>query len=170
MDTRNVFLAYAPRGIGLRCAVAYVAAGLDAYGWFTGPRLDLAVASRYFLLEDFYSARPVRHAQVDVADLHSAWPLGEARRHELARLHASFTREWLCYRADAWAASDFEAYAGAELAAGEVAFRFGRLAMFSKLQPNWTYYSRGFQHGVLRQLAARWPLEYALDPEEMALP
>jgi hypothetical protein len=166
MTTPNVFLAYAPRGIGLRCAVAYRASGRDAYGWFTGPRLDLAVASRYFLLEDFYSGGPVRHEEVDCAELHSGWSPSEPRRHELARLHASFAREWLCYRADAWATTDFEAYARAELAAGDIAVRFGRLALFSKLQPNWTFYSRGFEHSVLRQLARRWPLEYAVDLEE----
>ena len=170
MDTPNVFLAYAPRGAGLRCAVAYLASGRDAYGWYTGPQLDLAVGSRYFLLENFYSAGPVRHEEVDQGELHSSWSLDEPRRHELARLQEGFAREWLCYRADAWAAADFEAYARAELAAGEVSVRFGRLAVFSKLQPNWIYYSRGFQHGVLRQLARRWPLEYAMDPEEMALP
>jgi len=32
--------------------------------------------------------------------------------------------------------------------------------------PNWTFYSGGFEHGVLRQLARRWPLEYAMDLEE----
>ena len=166
MGTPNLFIAYAPRGVGLRCAVAYLASGRDAYGWFTGPRLDLAVASRYFLLEGYYSAGPVRHEEVDVAELHSAWSLSEPRRHELARLHATFAREWLCYRADAWAAADFAAYERSELAAGEVSVRFGRLAVLSKLQPNWTFYSRDFEHGVLRQLARRWPLEYAVDLEE----
>jgi hypothetical protein len=166
MNTPNVFIAYAPRGAGLRCAVACLASGRDVYGWFTGPCLDLAVASRYFLLEDFYSAGPVRHEEVDAAELHSGWSLSEARRHELARLQATFAREWLCYRADAWAAADFAAYARAELAAGEVSVRFGRLALFSKLQPNWTFYSRGLEHGVLRQLARGWPLEYAMDLEE----
>ena len=166
MNTPNVFLAYAPRGVGLRCAVAYLASGRDAYGWFTGPRLDLVVASRYFLLEDFYSAGPVRHEEVDAAELHSGWSLSEPRRHELAHLQETFAREWLCYRSDAWAASDFAAYAHAELAAGDVAVRFGRLALFSKLQPNWTFYSRGFAHGVLRHLARRWPLEYTMDLEE----
>ena len=170
MDTPNVFIAYAPRGVGLRCAVAYLASGRDAYGWFTGPRLDLTVASRCFLLEDFYSAGPVRHDEVDLADLHSGWSLGETRRHDLARLQEKFAREWLCYRADAWAAADFDAYARAELAAGEVSVRFGRLAVFSRLQPNWTFYSRNFEHAVLRHLARRWPLEYAIDPEELALP
>jgi hypothetical protein len=170
MNTPNAFLAYAPRGIGLRCAVVYLASGRDAYGWYTGPQPDLAIGSRYFLLEDFYSAGPVRHEEVDRAELHSGWSLDEPRRHELARLQEGFAREWLCYRADTWATADFEAYARAELAAGEVSVRFGRLAVFSKLQPNWIYYSRGFQHGVLRQLARSWPLEYAMDPEEMALP
>ena len=37
MRSPNVFLAYAPRGVGLRCAVAYFGAGRDAFGWFTGP-------------------------------------------------------------------------------------------------------------------------------------
>ena len=170
MNTPNVFLAYAPRGAGLRCAVVYLASARDAYGWFTGPRLDLAVASRYFLLQDYYSKGPVRREEVDPAELHSGWLLAEARRHELARLHEMFAREWLCYRTDAWAAADFAAYAGAELAAGNVSVRFARLAVFSKLQPNWTFYSRGFEHGVLRHLARRWPLEYAIDREEVAIP
>ena len=80
MNTPNMFLAYAPRGVGLRCAVVYLASGRDAYGWFTGPRLDLVVASRYFLLEDFYSAGPVRYEEVDLAELHSGWSLSEPRR------------------------------------------------------------------------------------------
>jgi hypothetical protein len=170
MHAPNVFLAYAPRGAGLRCAVAYLASGRDAYGWFTGPCLDLSVASRYFVLEDFYSAAPARYEEVDQAGLHSGWSLDEPRRHELARLQEAFAREWLCHRSDAWAAGDFASYARAELAAGEVSVRFGRLALFSKLQPNWTYYSRGFEYGLLRHLARRWPLEYAEDLEETAVP
>jgi hypothetical protein len=170
MHTPNVFLAYAPRGAGLRCAVAYVASGRDAYGWYTGPCLDLSLASRYFLLEDFYRATPTRYEEVDQLGLHSAWSLDEPRRHELARLQETFAREWLCYRSDPSAAADFVAYANAELAIGEVSVRFGRLALFSKLQPNWTYYSRWFEYGMLRHLAKRWRLEYAEDVEEMMLP
>ena len=58
----------------------------------------------------------------------------------------------------------------AELAAGAVSVRFARLDLFSKLQPNWTFYSSGFEHTVLRHLARRWPLEYAVDPEETLFP
>ena len=170
MQTPNVFLAYAPRGVGLRCALVYLRSGRDACGWFTGPCLDLSVASRYFVLERFYSAAPARYEDVDQAALHSAWLLDEAQRHELARMHEAFVREWLCYRSDSWAAVDFAAFARAELAAGAISVRFARLAVFSKLQPNWTYYSPGFEYGVLRHLARRWPLEYAEDLEETALP
>jgi hypothetical protein len=170
MDTPKVFLAYAPRGAGLRCAIAYLASGHDAYGWFTGPCLDLSVASRYFLLENLYGATHARYEEVGETELHSIWSLEEARRHELARLQEAFRHEWLCYRGDPRSAADLAAYASAELAAGEVNVRFARLALFSKLQPNWTFYSPGFERTVLRHLAKRWPLEYAVDPGETMLP
>ena len=163
MRTPNLFLAYAPRGAGLRCALVYLASGRDVYGWFTGPREDGATAAAFFLIEDFYTNRPTRYAAVDHADLHSAWALDEARRHELARTQEAFAHEWLFYRDDAPAAAELEAYAEAELAAGKVNVRFERLARFSTQQPNWTYYSPHFERPVLRHLARRWPLEYGAD-------
>lgn len=170
MRTPNVFLAYAPRGAGLRCAVAYLTSERDVYGWFTGPRYDMSTASAFFLLENFYANAPARHEAVDPSDLHSDWSLDEARRHELARMQEAFAREWLFYRDDARAAAELEAYAEAELAAGEVNVRFQRLAKFSTLQPNWTYYSPRFERSVLRHLTRRWPLEYSLYLEHGAAP
>jgi hypothetical protein len=169
MKSGHVFLAYAPRGVGLRCAVAYLRGGRDAYGWFTGPRLDLSVASRYFLLEDYYSAKPPCYDEVDQTELHCDWLLDEPRRHELAGLQEAFAREWLRYRDDPRALTDLGAYARAELAAGEVCVRYERLSLFSKLQPNWTYYSCGFEYGLLRHLAGRWQLEYRAELEEPSL-
>jgi hypothetical protein len=160
MRTPNVFIAYTPRGAGLRCAIAYLPAEHDAYGWFTGPRLDLKVASCFFLLEDLYTSRPTRYEAVDHAELHSAWSLGEARRHELAQMQEMFAREWLVYPEDPRAATEHRAYADAELAMGEVGVRFERLARFSRQQATWTFYSPGFERTVLRHLAKRWPLEY----------
>jgi len=168
MQTPNVFLAYAPRGPALRCAVAYLSSARDVYGWFTGPRLDAGVASCFFLMEDFHANAPVRYDSVPQEDLHSAWSLDEARRHELAAMQEAFTREWLFHRDDPHAARELAAYAEAELAAGEVNVRFERLGKFSTLQPNWTYYSPRFEHPVLRHLAKRWPLEYRLHVEEVA--
>jgi hypothetical protein len=171
MQTPNVFLAYAPRGPGLRCAAAYLGSKRDVYGWFIGPRPDLTTASCYFLLADFFTGLPARYEAVDPADLHSGWSLEEPRRHELARLHDAVAREWLFHADDPRAAAELEAYAEAELAApGEVNVRFERLSRFSTLQPNWTYYSPGFQASVLRHLAKRWPLEYRLDLEAAESP
>jgi hypothetical protein len=166
--TPNIFIAYAPRGAGLRCALAYLASERDVYGWYTGPRDDTSFAAQYFLMEDFYTKRPARDAAVDQAELHSAWALDEARRHELARMQEAFAREWLVYRDEPRAVAELEAYADAELAAGEVLLRFERLAKLSTLQPNWTYYSPHFERSVLRHLAKRWPLEYRLDLAEAA--
>lgn len=168
MHIHRVFLAYAPRGPGLRVALAYLGSERDVYGWFTGPREDAGIASCFFLLEDFYTSRPTRYEAVEQADLHSAWSLEEARRHEVARMQDAFAREWLFHRDDARAAAELRAYAEAELAVGELNVRFERLAKFSTLQPNWTYYSPGFERAVLRPLAERWPLEYRLDLEPRA--
>ena len=60
MKTPSIFIAYAPRGAGLRCALAYLASERDVYGWYTGPRDDSSIAAQYFLIEDFYSNRPTR--------------------------------------------------------------------------------------------------------------
>ena len=94
MPMPHVFLAYAPRGPGLRCALAYLASGRDVYGWFTGRRQDGSMASAFFLLEDLFAEAPARYEAVDEASLHSGWSLDEARRHELARMQELFTREW----------------------------------------------------------------------------
>jgi hypothetical protein len=166
MHTPEIFIAYAPRGAGLRCAVACLGAERDVYGWYTGPRPDAAIASRCFLLEDYYTSRETRYESVDLADLHSAWSLEEARRHELARMQEAFAREWLFYRDAARAVTEQRAYEDAELAAGgAVNVRFERLAKFSRLQPVWTYYTPHFEQSVLRHLAKRWPLEFRPDYE-----
>ena len=168
MRTPEIFLAYAPRGAGLRCAVAYLSGKHDVYGWFTGPCLDASIASCYFLLEDFYANRETGYEAVGEQDLHFDWPLDEARRHELARMQDAFAREWLFYRGAPGAAAGLRAYARAELACGLVNVRFERLRKFSTLQPNWTYYSPGFERPVLRHLARHWPIEYRHDMERVA--
>lgn len=163
MKDPEVFLAYAPRGPGLRCALFYVGEGADVYGWFTGLREDGAVASCYFLLEDFYRTAPTRYDAVHEGELHSHWSLDEARRHDLARLREAFAREWLVYPDAPEAARELAAYDEAELGVGSLLVRFERLGKFSTAQPNWTYYSAGFEGPVLRSLAKRWPLDYQPD-------
>lgn len=147
MSTPEIFLAHAPRGEGLRCALAYLAGERDVYGWFTGPRKDASIASCYFLIEGYHSNRPMAYEAVDLADLHSAWSLDEARRHELARMQEAVVREWLQDR-------DVPAgWTGLQV-------RWDMLPRFSTQQPTWTHYSPGFARGVLRVLARHWPLAY----------
>ena len=156
----GVFIAYAPRGIGLRCALVYLSDGRDAYGWFTGPLDDLSPGSLYFLLEDFYSQAGTRYVAARGLDLHTGWILDERRCHELAALQEAFVAEWLFYPDDPGARKELAAYQDAELAIGEVNIRFERLGKLSKLQPNWTFYSPEFERPVLQYLVKRWPLEF----------
>ena len=149
----------------MRRALAYLGAGRDVYGWFTGPREDGSTAAQFFLIEDFYTNRPTSYSAVEMAALHSRWALDEDRRHELAQIQEAFAHEWLFYRAPAELAS----YAKAELAIGEPSPRFERLARLSSLQPNWTFYSPRFERSVLRHLAKRWPLEYRYDQDQATL-
>jgi hypothetical protein len=160
MRNPEIFIAYAPRGAGLRCALACLEDGHDVYGWYGGPRHDTSVASRYFLLENFHANARTSYEDVDESDLHSGWSLAEARRHELAAMQDAFAHEWLFYRNEPRATAELMAYCEAELAAGELNLRFDKLARLSKLQPNWTYYSPRFERRVLRALSRYWPLEY----------
>ena len=167
MKTPQIFIAYAPRGAGLRCALAYVSER-DVYGWYTGPRPDGTFAAEFFVLEGYYTKQAARYTTVEVSDLHTNWALDEARRHELAQMQEIVAREWLVYRDDSRASAQLAAYAEAELAAGEVMLRFERLAKLSTLQPNWTFYTPRFERSVLRHLAKRWPLEYGADQAQAA--
>lgn len=166
MREPQVFIAYAPRGAGLRCALAYLEDASDVYGWFAGPRHDASVAACYFLLENFHATVRMRYEEVEQSALHSAWSLCEERRHELAALQDTFMREWLFYRDEPRAQAQLLAYGEAELAAAEINLRFERLRRLSKLQPNWTYFSPRFERGVLRALTSYWPLEYRPHADE----
>lgn len=160
MRDPQIFIAYAPRGAGLRCVLAYLEDASDVYGWFAGPRHDTSVAACYFVLENFHASVRARYEAVDQAELHGGWSLAEERRHELAAMQEAFARDWLFYRNEPRATPQLMAYCEAELAAGELNLRFERLAKLSKLQPNWTYYSPRFERLVLRALSRYWPLEY----------
>lgn len=153
------FIAYAPRGAGLICAVLYVPLGQDVCGWYVGGR-EGVLESAYFRLEAFYTPLDTQLVAVPDAALH-AGKLGDPQLcQDLARMQEAFRREWLWDAGDPDAAAETAAYREAELALGEVNVRFARLAKFSKTQPTWTCYAQGFERSVLRVLAKRWPLDF----------
>jgi len=159
MHTPRVFVCYTPRA-GLRCALAYLAGPRDAYGWFIGRDEDGAIRSAYFVLEDYYTTGEARYTEIADGDLHTRWTRDEARCHELASLEEAFRREWLVVASDADATAQLDRYARDEIAAGEVGIRIERLNRLRKDGVDWTYYSPDCEHGVLKQLGARWPLDY----------
>ncbi len=161
MDTPRTFLCYAPRA-GLRCAIVYLSAERDAYGWFVGQGAG-GFESAYFVLQDYYTRLDTRYIAVAETDLHTKWTPDEAMCHELAQLQDAFAHEWLFTRADPQAAAQIAQYADAELATGEVNVRFERLNRFSKLQAAWTHYSQDFEDGVLKGLSKHWPLDVGFD-------
>lgn len=158
--TPQIFIAYAPRRAGLRCALAYLEDTHDVYGWYAGPGDEPSVASRYFVLENFHANVRTRYEDVEQSDLHSGWSLSGSRRRDLAEMRDAFAREWLFYRSEPRATEELLAYCAAELAAGELNLRFDKLAKLSKLQPTWTYYSPRFERRVVRTLSRYWPLAY----------
>ena len=98
------FLAFAPRGGGLLCAVTYVAEGDDVCGWFIGLR-DYAYPSAYFRIERFFSADEKRFYATAGADVYGGWrfdyaksapvlapaiPVDDALCHRLDRLQDVF--------------------------------------------------------------------------------
>ncbi len=159
MRTPCIFLCYSPRGPGLRCALAYVPAGHDARGWFTGPG-DGRLHSAYFVLEGYYTSHRPSYREVADDDLHSRWTEDEAMCHELARLQDAFVNEWLFYPGEPGAAIHLAGYARDEIAVGEVAIRHERLARLDKDQPNWVYYSPECEEGVIKAVSRYWPLDY----------
>ena len=159
MHTPEIFIAFAPRGGGLRCAVAYIAAGDDVIGWYAG-RTGAGVESAYFLLENYHSRAPLRFASVREGALHSGW-IDDDAAHALAALQEAFVNEWLFYADEVGAELQLAAYRERGLHAGDMNVRVDKLARFSRAQPNWTFYSRGFEHGVLDALSKRWALDFS---------
>ncbi|HYL25325.1 MAG TPA: hypothetical protein VEV21_13115 [Burkholderiales bacterium] len=158
-STPQVFVAYAPQGPGLRCAMFYVAAGDDLWGWFTGPQGTLLITD-YFRVAGFHALREPRYAVVDIAGLHCGWAEDQAMCGELARLQEQFARDWLFYRSAKGARAELAAYERSGLATGEVNLRFARLASLARTAPDWTYCSAAFEPAVLNWLGERWPLDY----------
>jgi hypothetical protein len=171
------FIAYAPRGGGLLCAVTYFADGVDVSGWFVGLK-DYAYPSAYFRIENFFSAGNKRFYATAGSDIYGGWrfdyaqskpvlsapvAVDDALCHRLDKLEDSFTAEWLVFSDDERFAAEEAAYAVDDLAVGGAVVRRAKLAKLDREKPVWTYYSRGFNDEVLNYMTPRWPLDYGAE-------
>jgi len=172
--TPQTFLAFAPRGAGLLCALFYLVEGQDVFGWFTGAA-DSEHRAAFFELENFYSPAPGGFLATDGNDLQGGWRFDYSKREpgldkglpvpqdwipELDRLQDVFDEEWLFFPEDPSAAREVEAYRDMELPLGEVAIKCQALGKLQKGAAVWRYFSPDFDGNVLDYLLPRWPLDY----------
>jgi len=177
MSTPAVFLAYAPRGAGLLCAVVYHVIGNHVAGWWTGSAQG-EIRSAYFLAEDFFGSGNRTLLASRGNDLYGGWhfdfsrsepaladpiPCEDGICHELERLQFQFAREWLVFSEEPEAAAEEASYANAELATGTVLIRHRLLNKLAKDGAVWIYGSPTLDLNVIHFLAGRWPLDYRSD-------
>jgi hypothetical protein len=174
MATAQVHLAYTPRGVGLSCALMYLKAEPDVYGWWIG-RQGSDFKTAYFRLVDFYSTGTSMYVTQN-SDLYGGWsieltsgkpkaldrPLEVADEisHKLEQAQDAFCGEWLVLPGDKDAQQQHRAYAEAELAWSEVNFQFRQLNKFVKDEAVWLHYSKDFEAAVGQYVMRRWPIDY----------
>ena len=168
------FLAYAPRGAGLLCAVTYVSGEPDIVGWFVGAKGN-SYPSAYFRVENFFAAEQKRFWATAGSDIYGGWrydyargdseldptePVDDDLCHVLDRLEDVFVAEWLVFKGDLRFDVEKAVYAREGWVTSDVLIEHRKLAKFDREGPAWTFYSHGFNDEVLRYLIARWPLDH----------
>lgn len=168
------FIAYAPRGAGLLCALFYMIEDRDVCGWWLGLE-GSEFESAFFMLENYFSAHDGAFYVTRDSDVYDGWVFDYARRnpklprpvpvddsicHELERLQFGFACEWLCFPEDAQAAAERAAYAADELAAQDINLRHKKLNKLDKSGPVWLYGSPHLDMNIIERLARDWPLDY----------
>ena len=174
VTTPQQFIAYAPYGVGLMCALVYFEQGADVYGWWIGAR-DAEWHSAYFKLEEFFTSRQTRFLAAEDMDLYGGWkrlysarepvldkpePVADEAAHELERVQGMFAAEWLFFEDDAKAGADRKAYEKYNMPLAHVNVRAPRLNKLDKHEAVWTYRSHGLDAAVLDYLQQYWPLDY----------
>lgn len=172
-----VYIAYAPRGPGVMCAMLYIEVKRSVHGWYVGSRGG-EYPGQFFVLEDYYStANTCLYLSVE-DDVYGPWirrevaldvpiggpaPMPEELTHELEHAQDAFIREWLFYADEPRSARQARAYAAHDLPVQPVNIRADRLNKLDAGDVVWTYAAPGCNRNVVRTLSKRWSLDYVLD-------
>ena len=169
----QTFLAYAPWGVGLRCAVVYRARGHDICGWWVGA-VGCEYQTAFFMLENYFSPDENAFYATRGGDLYGGWsydydadpPLldkpvavEEVLYHDLEHMQYVFAQEWLTFVGDRATQDELVLYRLAELAHQDVNVRFSRLNHLNKSEPTWTHLSAQVDLHVINRLMRGWPLD-----------
>lgn len=174
MATTQNFIALAPHGVGLMCAVVYFERGTDVAGWWLGAR-GYEYHSAFFRLGHFFSTKPTHCYATDGMDLYGGWtllytarepvldkpvPVEDELAHELNRVQGMFVADWLFFEDDAELAVERAAYDKLSLPLQHVNVRSRRLDRFDQSQPVWLCHSHDCDLDVIDYLQQYWPLDY----------
>jgi hypothetical protein len=174
MSTTASYLAYAPRGAGLLCALFYAIKDEHVYGWYSGAK-DTEFPASFFMLEHFYSSRATAFYRTRTNDVYGDWfirfspieqrldppgPVPEEMRHELVRLQDRFARHCLFYRDDPHAEAESAAYQAMELAVQDVNVRCEQFSKFDKGDAVWVFATRDIDLNLVEYLKQDWQLDY----------
>jgi hypothetical protein len=177
MIEHEVYIAYAPRGPGVMCALMYVEIKRSVYGWYVGAR-GAEFPSQFFILEDYYSDSKIRLYLSTENDIYGLWvqrqaaldapvgrpaPIAEDLTHELVREQDAFVREWLFFAGEPSAKRDESAYASHDLAVQPCNIRADRLNKLNAIDLIWWYASTNCNLNMVRTLSRRWSLDYVLN-------
>lgn len=167
------FIAYAPRGVGLLCAVVYTVRGKDVCGWWAGSG-EGEYQTAFFLMEGYFSRGDYPVYATRGGDLYGGWaynyrlrhpeldePIAveDALCHELEHMQFVFAQEWLSFPGDADEQWQNERYHEAELAHEGINLKFQQLDRLDKREAVWTHRSAGADANILEELMRFWPLD-----------
>ena len=170
----RVFIAFAPYGVGVLCALFYIEKRRDLYGWWTGAR-DSEHHCAYFKLEEHRSMKALRFYATQGSDLNGGWrrlysakqpqlhtplPIDEDLACELEHLRDDFVAQWLFLEDAPDAEAEREAYARMNFPIFPLGVRAQGINRLNKDEPVWLYRSSDFDVGVIDALARYWPLDY----------
>ena len=173
----HAYVAYAPGGSGILCALFWFVHTDDVYGWFIGASAH-EYPARFFMLEDYYSKRETQCYISAGDDLHGKWmhetgrgestmdrpvPVPPDLCPELDRLQDAFVREWLFNQGDERFAREAPLLEKRGLPVLAINIRASKIDKLSSGGPVWTYCTPGADVRMVAYLSARWGLDYALE-------
>ena len=168
------YIAFAPHGPGVLCALVYFRKNLDVYGWWTGAR-DGDAQSAFFRLKNQYSRDATEFYATEGGDLYGGWhylysakepllsfplPIDKAAAQELERIQGMFAHEWLFFDGGLAPAAERALYDHMGFAVRAVNVRSAGIARLDRHAPVWTYESPDFDGHVLDYLVQHWPLDH----------